>query len=421
MKAKPIQILLSFLFLILLSLNSMAAAIQNTIVALGDIEGQGHRFYDFITESGAFEQSSQGITLRPGYKFIFTGDSIDRGAQSMTILSELIRLKEKYPDEVVLLMGNRDINKLNLLKRFSAEISAGLDPKNDFTSQIQSLKQYFDIIGADEAFQFHKQEMELLTGRQLSDSEVFVSYLNEILPGGRLLKFLSLAQVAYYDEETRGIFIHGALSEKSIGRVPNVTNRIDNLKSWVDSLNTWARQAPTSELLDYQRPLKETPGRNDGSVITGRFSDTVGNPLFPNQNVQAYLMKNDIRYVAVGHTPYTDVPAIISDKNLKLVLLDNSYSNHRNKSVVRITRNEISATSLTDKNEVFILKASLMKDTKIEGHLANSGWLTLGKLSSGNYLQWRPGPHYTSLYQSLPPSQIKLDSRSVILCSQVLE
>jgi hypothetical protein len=45
---------------------------------------------------------------------VFTGDLIDRGAYTIRNLSNMLKLKEKYPDNVILIGGNRDINKIRM-------------------------------------------------------------------------------------------------------------------------------------------------------------------------------------------------------------------------------------------------------------------------------------------------------------------
>lgn len=45
---------------------------------------------------------------------VFTGDLIDRGAYTIRNLSNMLKLKEDYPDNVILIGGNRDINKIRM-------------------------------------------------------------------------------------------------------------------------------------------------------------------------------------------------------------------------------------------------------------------------------------------------------------------
>ena len=45
---------------------------------------------------------------------VFTGDLIDRGAYTIRNLLNMLKLKEKYPDNVILIGGNRDVNKIRM-------------------------------------------------------------------------------------------------------------------------------------------------------------------------------------------------------------------------------------------------------------------------------------------------------------------
>ena len=54
------------------------------------------------------------LTLRDNCHFVFGGDVCDRGNGDIRILQDLIHLKQRYPDRVHFIMGNRDVNKMRL-------------------------------------------------------------------------------------------------------------------------------------------------------------------------------------------------------------------------------------------------------------------------------------------------------------------
>ena len=54
------------------------------------------------------------LTLAPGATLVFGGDAIDRGPAGRRVVAALLAAKRHYDDRVVLLAGNRDINKLRL-------------------------------------------------------------------------------------------------------------------------------------------------------------------------------------------------------------------------------------------------------------------------------------------------------------------
>lgn len=62
--------------------------------------------------------------LRDGCHFVFGGDVCDRGNGDIRILQDLIHLKQKYPDRVHFIMGNRDVNKLRLPVALHAKVCA---------------------------------------------------------------------------------------------------------------------------------------------------------------------------------------------------------------------------------------------------------------------------------------------------------
>jgi predicted phosphodiesterase len=45
---------------------------------------------------------------------VFTGDLIDRGAYTVRNLLNMLKLKSTYQDNVILICGNRDINKIRM-------------------------------------------------------------------------------------------------------------------------------------------------------------------------------------------------------------------------------------------------------------------------------------------------------------------
>ena len=95
-----------------------------------DIEGNytyWKRFIQLSTvlyyspSSPSSSNSSNQIFLKKDCYFIYGGDVCDRGSGDLRILNDLIQLKLKYPENVYLILGNRDLNKMRLLTELQEE------------------------------------------------------------------------------------------------------------------------------------------------------------------------------------------------------------------------------------------------------------------------------------------------------------
>jgi NAD(P)H-flavin reductase len=61
------------------------------------------------------------LLLKDGAHFVFGGDSQDKGIGDIRFVKMMLALKEKYPDRVYFIIGNRDANKLRLSTELSNE------------------------------------------------------------------------------------------------------------------------------------------------------------------------------------------------------------------------------------------------------------------------------------------------------------
>ena len=98
-----------------------------TVSYLTDVEGNLDYFNRFvrISEALSYEENSprRALRLEDGFAFVFGGDLFDKGSGDIRLCRLLCDLKERYPNRVYLLGGNRDLNKL----RISAELSRSPD------------------------------------------------------------------------------------------------------------------------------------------------------------------------------------------------------------------------------------------------------------------------------------------------------
>jgi hypothetical protein len=110
-----------------------------------DVEGDYEHWRRVCSSSAVIEVRPDGsLALRDGTVFVFGGDAFDRGVGDVRVGTELVALKKAYPERVVLLMGNRDINKM----RFTSELSLDVPPSEAFGAwwdpSAPTLAQYYE-------------------------------------------------------------------------------------------------------------------------------------------------------------------------------------------------------------------------------------------------------------------------------------
>ncbi|MBF0536687.1 MAG: serine/threonine protein phosphatase [Nitrospirae bacterium] len=99
-------------------------------IAIGDIHGCHSLVVDLIEEVIRFDPDTDQL--------IFIGDYIDRGDKSMHVVNYIVSLKNKYPENIVLLMGNHELLAHSAFKtRYSNHIqlwfiNGGINTINSF-------------------------------------------------------------------------------------------------------------------------------------------------------------------------------------------------------------------------------------------------------------------------------------------------
>ncbi|HET9624501.1 MAG TPA: metallophosphoesterase [Kofleriaceae bacterium] len=291
------------------------------IAYLTDVEGRWDKLVSFATGNPHVRLDGTALRLADGVTFVFGGDSIDRGPHGRRILTTLVAAKRAYGDRVVLLAGNRDLNKL----RLAHELDAPREGAPDHASRGDLLRWIFrSTMGAPRAFAHRAAELGTS-----DDDAVVDSFLADLRPGGAIIEYLRAAQLAY--RAGASLFVHGGVTRDNLFVTPNGATPRD-VDAWVAALNQFfadelagfaAGRTPTA-LIAYQAPVPGTH-LNQASVVYARPTDDEGNPHLPERAVIAHLRAAGVDRVVVGHTPSGDCPALLHDDGFELVLGDNSY------------------------------------------------------------------------------------------------
>ncbi|GAB9464258.1 hypothetical protein Gpo141_00001694 [Globisporangium polare] len=298
--------------------TAAAAAASRRVCFLTDAEGNWAYVRNFVRQSTClrFKEQAQGtspagagaeveeeLELRDDCFLVFGGDAGDKGGETLQCYEQLVRLKKKYPDRVVLLVGNRDVNKMRLtselddsemdfdtmdreiyegpiwvpqdkrvsIKSFLArQIKSERErkgEKNDpddgvvddqllqaANTKVNRLKWMLEhTMGAQGDFERRRKEIASrannLQATAPSDENVLQSYLDSVRGGGVLREYLELGSLAFTAHNT--LFVHGGIingatssdgdgSTSSLGRVPNApSTHYRSVTEWVEQLNAW--------------------------------------------------------------------------------------------------------------------------------------------------------------------------------------
>lgn len=375
------------------------------VAYLTDVEGRWDKLLDFCASSGpggslVTYDEARGLRVADDAVFVFGGDAIDRGPAGRKIVATLLAAKRAQPDRVVLLAGNRDINKLRLARELDVHPASG--------TRGELLRAIFSkTMGARDAFEHRLTELTT-DGQPASDDAVVDSWLEDVAPDGVQTRYLAAAQLAHREDET--LFLHGGVTAENLGVVPGIAPRLAGVDTWVRALNDFyaaslnafvaRRCAPDGtprwrDLLAYQAPLPGT-AFNQASVVYARPGDALGNPMLPPEPVIDALRASSVRRVVIGHTPSGDCPAVLRDRTgFELVLADNSYGRLEHGSRVTIEAGllRIEGTTLLDSGEREPVRCELPPDGASSPLVglrdAATGRLVKARLGRGDYLLFR--------------------------------
>ncbi|MCC6872670.1 MAG: hypothetical protein IT378_00060 [Sandaracinaceae bacterium] len=388
---------------------------------LTDVEGQWEKLASFCERSPLVALEGDELRLAEGARFVFGGDAIDRGPDARRVVACLTRARERYPDRVVLLAGNRDLNKLRLVRELSGHPHERTPDDLKSAPRAELLKWILArTMGAAEAFEHRRAELDAGAG----DEVVVQSFLDDLAPGGALTRYLRLCTLCFRHGAT--LFVHGGLGEASLGHVPGRPRPIDDADAWIASLNAWygsqmdafvARacerggEAAWQPLIAYQQP---SPGQrfNPGSVVYGRLANDDNDPFLVHSPVIRRLRAAGIRRLVVGHTPSGDTPSVLRDPSMSFeqIMADNSYSRSRTGSRVRLDDDAVEVEGsvvLDDERRCeisFVLRAG--EPSPIGLRLGENGPLVKGPMGGGEHLTFRYAPRYVLEQRSVGDAEL---------------
>jgi hypothetical protein len=374
---------------------------------LTDVEGQWEKLTTFCAGNRLVALEGDDLVVADGATFVFGGDAVDRGPHGRRAVACLTRAKRRYGDRVVLLAGNRDINKLRLARELRGHPPARAPLGLAGGALLRWI--LAGTMGAKEAFEHRRTELG-----GADDDAVVQSYLDDVAGDGPLTEYLGLCQLAYRSGAT--LFVHGGLGEESLGAVPGVAARTADVDAWAALLNAWyeaqiaafvagARETDGTPswqpVIAYQAPL---PGHkiNPGSVVYGRLADEHNDPRLPPVRVVSRLRAAGVRRLVVGHTPSGDTPSILRDPacGFELIMADNSYSRVTSGSRVLLDDDaaHVSGRAVLDDGRQVEVAFTLALDDDVSpiGLRARAGGhLLKAPLPGGEVLGFRYLPGYT--------------------------
>ncbi|OWZ16203.1 hypothetical protein PHMEG_00010035 [Phytophthora megakarya] len=357
-----------------MSIASPLATSARRVALLTDVEGNWQYVRNVVRQSSCLQltHNDQGETLEleDDCMLVFGGDAGDKGDDTLKCYEQLVNLKKRHPDRVVLLVGNRDVNKM----RFTSELH---DAEMDLSSMAKEIlegptwvpkdkrvtlkkfltdqEQHEDGDGALEAANtkvnrlkwmlehtmgsqgdFERRRVELrlrqeIDDKEVTDEDVLKSFMDSVKEGGVLREYLLHGSLAYVTHQT--LFVHGGVingdqdaSFLALGRVPDEpSKRFDSVPEWVDRLNAWYRSQVQewierstwsedhssrggNELLKYVLP------DYTGSVVMGRHLLSSGMPTPVPDEIASLLSESGIRRIIIGHTPHGNCPTVIKQQ-----------------------------------------------------------------------------------------------------------
>ena len=153
-----------------------------------DVEGDASYFKNFVKISSVLDYddtSDQVVLGNLKDHFVFGGDVSDKGGSDLYVLRHLLSLKERYPNNVHFILGNRDINKMRIIQEIGHKKHKGCywlrgsgkigDPLIDNVplDSVSTLKWMLQgTMGCPETFELRREELKRELGKNISDEMI---------------------------------------------------------------------------------------------------------------------------------------------------------------------------------------------------------------------------------------------------------
>ncbi len=384
------------------------------IAYLTDVEGRWDKLVSFTAGNPHVSLIDGALRLAEGVTFVFGGDAIDRGAHGRRFVALLLSAKRRYGERVILLAGNRDINKVRLVTELGGHPHRLAPP----TSTRAELLRWTlaNTMGAGKAFEHRATELHE-SGAPSDDDAVVESYLMDLAPGGDLRAYLNASTLAFRAGST--LFVHGGITPENFLQTPHA-GPAGEVAGWLESMDGFYRgelaafdagKRPDA-LLRYQA---QGPDKlNQGSLVYARPTDERGNPHLPPRAIVERLLDAGIRRVVVGHTPSGDCPAILRDGEFELVLADNSYGRIESGSQVFLTDalTQVRALTQLDGGAQARVQFTLAShdQSPLGLRVRDTGKLVKARLESGEYLLFHGLAGFQVEQRAIPSEALALRS-----------
>lgn len=344
----------------------LSATVFAKTVYLTDLEGRFEPLNQLIKDGTLVITPEGGLEFSsPDTKLVFGGDLMDRGPHTIRLMKFISNLKQKYPDRVALIWGNRDLNKLSFAAdreekmmqlqdgKYREYLSAkynSMDLAERNGKTLESLNTaenqvtfWAEQYGLTKAIEFHQQELREIRKAEVTYSEAAIDFADMISnPKREFFNYIRLGQLVH--SEGTVVYLHGGLPAQN-GFVPDSSTIHDNFDSWQRDINSWAKEQINDfikglsqgqlggrgrKLIFYGDALFDSTIKkvwnHDNSVIYGpRFKED-SNFRLPNESTLQWLKENGKTMVVLGHSPAGNIPTPLRGQDIFYVMADTSYS-----------------------------------------------------------------------------------------------